>query len=658
MCGIACLMAAKSGNLSAIHAMTELVSHRGPDDEGYLFVNERGALSSFGGASTPDVLPLKREFDGRGACLAMGHRRLSIVDLSPQGHQPFISRDGSFCLTYNGEIYNHIELREELKSRGYTFHTESDTEVLITAWEEWGPNCLERFNGMFAFVLYDCMQKKLYAVRDRFGIKPLYYTVLPSGEIAFASEIKQFTALPTFHAALNSQRAYDFLNWGIFDHTEETLFTGVFQLRGSEMLSLSHKEAATCKVGKPLKTVQWYEIQEREVKNNFQEAALEYRELLIDAVRLRLRADVDIGSCLSGGLDSSTIVCLASEKLRSLEGSNRQKTFSSCSEDPRLCEREYMDAVIKATAVVPHFSTPNPNELFDLLEKIVWHQDGPFGSTSIFAQWQLFALAKRAGVPVMLDGQGADEQLCGYHGFFGHRHYELFCSLRWKKLWQELKRTKEVHPHIPAFSLLASKLLPHSFCQPLRRAFGKAATKPKWLNIDGFAIEDSLPFAKTGCRTIKAQSTQQLLKSSLPMLLHYEDRDSMAHSIEARTPFLDYRLVEYTLSAPSHYKIEGSTTKRLLRESMKGILPPLISQRSDKVAFATAEELWMKNGCQTLFREGVKRSVELSSGLITPQALDELEAMINGRTAFSFLPWRLISFGAFLQRFSITPKRP
>ena len=652
MCGIAALatLGSHAIDLSAIAAMTAAVRHRGPDDEGYLFVDANGDIAAYGGDDTPAAAycnapsylhgPLR---DGaQPARCAFGHRRLSIVDLTIAGHQPFVTADSSLILCYNGEIYNQIELRRTLTTLGHTFTTQSDTEVVAIAWQQWGERCLDHFNGMFAFVLYDRRNGSLHAVRDRFGIKPLYYWIAPSGYVAFASEIKQFTTLPDWRATFAPQPCYDFLNWGLFNHNHATLFDGVFQLRGGERLTL--KPGASSATS--LTPITWYHLRHAAVPSSFDDTAAEYRHLLSDAVRLRLRADVAVGSCLSGGLDSSSIVCLASEQL-----GHSPDVFSACSHHPRFCERRHIDSVVAASGATPHYHYPDPHVLFDTLPSLIWHQDLPFGSTSIFAQWGLFSAARNAGISVMLDGQGADELLCGYHGFFSHRHYELLRSLRWRKMWRELSATHTAYPHLSIYTPLISKLLPAAIQQPLRRLVGKSATRPRWLDIARLGADDRSPLPQR--RPLRCQSRQQLFTSSLPMLLHYEDRNSMAHSIESRTPFLDYRLVEFTLATPAHFKIEDATTKRLLRQAMRDLLPPSIAERRDKVAFATAEEEWVKSEHSALFRAGVERSIEQSHGIITPHALSTLDAIIAGRLPFSFLPWRVISFGAWMERFSI-----
>ena len=612
MCGIAVLFgnSIDKETLEALVPMTTLVAHRGPDGEGFKYF-EKGAL---------------------------GHRRLAIVDLSAAGLQPMSTPDKRFWITYNGEIYNYKELREEL---GGQFATETDTEVLLAAYQKWGVDALKRLNGMFAFSIYDTQEHTLFAARDRFGVKPLYYWRTPKGVIALASEIKQFTCLPGWRGKLNGQMAHDYLNWGVKDHTSETLFKNVFQLKGGEYILL--------RAGEEIQPKRWYHLPSHTFQGSLQEASTAFTTLLEDAVRLRLCADVDVGSCLSGGLDSSSIVCLSQTLLKG----QKQFAFIARSDVPRFDESSFAQAVVSATNVSPQFTTPSLRTLFEKQGEIVWAQDEPFVSTSQFAQWSVFELVKQHHVKVVLNGQGSDEQLAGYPGFFGNRFFDLFVAARWFTLFREIKSTKAFHPTLEPIALLANKLTPDALRQPLRKWLGKSTQYSGWFNTEKLKADPRDPFGGEPHKSVANQCRQQLFRSSLPMLLHYEDRNSMAHSIESRTPFLDYRLVELIASFPSEFKISDGWTKKVLREGMKGILPEEIRLRKDKLGFVTAEEQWMLHDAPDLFRQKIKEAVESSQGIITPTALLACEEIISGKRPFNFLPWRLICFGEWLKRFSI-----
>lgn len=668
MCGLIALYHPR-GEVSLEAALDTLarVNHRGPDDAGLVAFEGiqlepcvsagkelfAPAVATAGGASGLG--------NGRAARnMALGHRRLSIIDLAPSGHQPMCTPDRGCWIVYNGEIYNYIELREELRARGYTFISQSDTEVILAAYREWGWECLGRFNGMFAFVLFDRARDTLFAARDRFGVKPLYYWISPRGVLAFASEIKQFTVLPGWRARLNGQRAYDFLNWALLDHTDETMFEGVFQLRGGEMveLELAKLERAFPAAGHRLPVRRWYKLRPRDFAGTFADAAHEFRELFADSIRLRLRADVPVGSCLSGGLDSSSIVCVLNELLRQRDAHALQQTFSACAAVERFDESRFVDAVARHAAVASHRVFPDAEGLFASLDRITWHQDEPFGSTSIYAQWRVFELAAEHGVKVMLDGQGADELLAGYHNYFSACYGALLRSLRWVSLWREMQAAARLHgyPATWAVKQALNNVLPEVVRQPLRRLAGKPGVSASWVRLERLGAEPRDPYLVHGgakAPSVRAMSRAQILHTSLPMLLHWEDRDSMAHSVEARLPFLDYRLVEFVLGLPDEFKIRDGTTKRVLREALRGSLPEAVRSRMDKMGFVTPEEVWLRETHSGRFRTALREAVEASRGILDPRIEDLFDRTIAGQRPFDFSIWRAISFGNWMKVFDV-----
>ncbi len=664
MCGLSAIFARQGDSLgAAVVAMTDSVRHRGPDDEGYVLFGERGAMV-YGGRDTPQAtfgtgLPyLPREgiaTAGGSWQAALGHRRLAIVDLSPAGHQPMCSADGELWVVFNGEIYNHIELRAQLEKERMVFATRCDTEVILAAYRRWGEKCLERFNGMFAFVLVDWRRRHIFAARDRFGVKPLYYWSSPAGTMAFASEIKQFSVLPGWRSVLNGQRAYDFVHWGLFDHSGETLFQGVRQLRGGEFIS-----APLDKLGGSTAPRSWYRLVPKALPGGVK-AADAFRHALEESVRLRLRADVPVGSCLSGGLDSSAIVCMANGQLRDASAETVQRTFSARSSDPRYDEGRFIEAVVHSTGVANAQVEPLARGLFELLPRLTWHQDEPFGSTSIYAQWHVFRLAAENGVKVMLDGQGADEQLAGYGVFFSARFASLVRAARLIALLGEIRAVRRRH-RMPLRQLAQygiSLLLPELLRQPLRRLAQRPATLGgDWLDTERMGAVPGDPFLACAGKpaNVRDMSVSQILYTSLPMLLHWEDRDSMAHSIEARVPFLDYRLVELTLGLREEEKLSDGVTKRVLREAMRGTLPEKVRTRMDKIGFATAEEKWLRHERPDDFRRAMREAIDAAQGVLRPRASVFLEDVIEGRRPFSFLPWRMISFGAWMRRFDVALK--
>jgi asparagine synthase (glutamine-hydrolysing) len=662
MCGIAALFSSHPILLEDfVRRMTTVVRHRGPDDEGFaIFSAPDMAVTPSGGMDTPETVydagiayAPRRNIETRSnAVVALGHRRLSIIDLSPAGHQPMCTEDGHVWIVYNGEIYNYIELRDELEHLGHTFVSHSDTEVILAAYREWGGHCLERFNGMFTFVLVDRTARRIFAVRDRFGVKPLYLWRSPQGLVAMASEIKQFSVLPGWSPRLNGQRAYEFLNWGLLDHTEETLFDGVRQIRGGECIHCTIEELW----GNPPIT-RWYRLVPRHFSGDMKVAADEFLALFTDAVRLRLRADVPVGSCLSGGLDSSSIVCVANNLLRAAGTQSQQNTFSACAKEKRYDERDHIDVVVGHTGVKAQYVYPDLDELFETLDAMTWHQDEPFGSTSIYAQWHVFRLAAQARVKVLLDGQGADELLAGYHGFFAPHFATLLASWRWRTLLREMHAAKRIHDLSLAGALryLANAALPEVVRQPLRRLVGKPSSAPRWFNRNRLAIDDRDPSLAYGFKmtSVNQMALAFLTATSVPMLLHWEDRDSMAHSVESRLPFLDFRVAEFLMGLPAEMKLWDGTTKLVLREAMRGLLPEPIRTRMDKMGFVTPEETWIRQDAPGRFRVELRRAVDSSQGVINDAALDHFDAVIAGREPFNFLVWRIISFGRWMERFGV-----
>ena len=665
MCGINALFILEKGgcSVSPIIQMNNTLRHRGPDDEGYIFFDINSmAFHVRGGEETDervyndhrfDYLPKARVIDAlpENVTCALGHRRLSIVDLSVAGHQPMSYAENRYWIVFNGEIYNHQEIRAELEGMGYHFSSTTDTEVILAAYSEWGKDCLQRFNGMWAFVIIDLKEGKIFAARDRFGVKPLYYWFSPNGLLAITSEIKALTVLPGWDPHVDGQMAYDFLNWGLADHTHHTMFRDVKQFRGGEAIEVSLKELRD-----PLPIYRYYNITPQPFHGTMKEAAEQFYSLFKDSVRYRMIADVPVGSCLSGGLDSSSIVCVVNEILASEGKTDLQKTFSAKAEEKRFDESEYMEVVVSAKRVEAHYIVPKLDTLFDTLGDLAWYHDEPFGSTSIYAQWSVFKLAAENEVVVMLDGQGADETLAGYHSFLFAKLTGLASHLRIIRFVCEIKAIHKRHGY--AYNALVKSsvinLVPEGIRGTVKGLFVEEPRK-NWFDSGALRINPSNPFEEFGGRgaSLKDLSRIQILFSSLPKLLHYEDRNSMAHSVESRVPFLDFRLVEFAAGLPDDYLLDKGVTKRVMREGMSGVLPEKIRNRVDKLGFATPEEVWVREKGPDVFRRALKEAIDVSNGIIKPQALDEFEKVVNGHAEFDFTTWRLISFGAWMKRFSV-----
>jgi len=675
MCGI-CAIVSPSGSINAslVRSMSDIARHRGPDDEGYVcFFGSELQPSVFGGSDTPRecfdrgtagmrLRPIAGA-DADGARVGLGHRRLSIVDVGPLGHQPMVTPDGKIWVVYNGEIYNHLELREELEALGHSFSTRCDTEVALRGYAQWREKCTDRFNGMFAFIIVDLHRGRLFAARDRFGIKPLYYWFSPEGFVAFASEIKQFTVLPGWNPKINGQRVYEYLTWGLTDHSEETMFRDVSQLRGGECMGLSLEGGSPNSRGKPsinrtdVEISRWYRPVPRPFAGGSDEAAAQMRALLEDSVRLRLRADVAVGSCLSGGLDSTSIVCTVDELSARRNGGNPHHAFFAASTDKRWDESEYVDAVVAVREIDAHVVTPSVCSIRENHDNLAWTMDEPYGTTSIVAQWEVFRLASRHCVKVILDGQGADELLGGYFDFFGAHFSELFLQGRWNQLRKEMNAFSSIRGRSggAAYRLLLKSLMPGAISLAARRAFGAIRPAPPWLNMRRLGAEPGDPTVAGNGRIKSVQdfSVSQLLSSPLPMLLRVEDRNSMAHSVESRLPFLDYRLAEFALGLPGEFKLSGGMTKQVLRSAMNGVIPEKIRKRPDKIGFATAEETWMKDDDTGFFRALTVNAIDGSRGVINPDALSVVDDVFSARARFSSVPWRLISFGLWMKAFGV-----
>ena len=653
MCGLAALISADGrANLHGIRAMCGAVRHRGPDGEGCaLFAGERAWPLS--GPDTPSTL--RHEASGQlpnRVQVALGHRRLSIVDLSVAGHQPMPAINDRYWIIHNGEIYNYRELRSELENLGHRFASQTDTEVIMAAFHQWGTRCLDRFNGMFAFVIYDREQQRIFAARDRYGVKPLYWWRAADGTLALASEIKQFTVLPGWSARLDGQAAYDFLNWGLTDHRETTMFGGVRQLPpGSFVLAAIDTLSGTVPV-----TI-WYRLQARSVADSG-DAIAHWRDLFLNAVRLRLRADVPIGTALSGGLDLSSIVC-AVHRLRDQETNNAgRNSFSARSRDPRFDEGPYIAAVVRATGVKEHAVWPDVDDLFKNLANLAWHLDEPYGSTSVFAEWCVFRTVGATPVKVTLDGHGADELLAGYTAFGGVFLANLLRRGKLLRWLQESKALLQSGRHGARELALSTvdDLVPASLRNTIRRAGGQTSPQPDWIDLRRLAAEPNDPYTQTGGRGqgIGGLSRSQMQTTSFPMQLRWTDRNSMAHSIESRAPFLDVNLVEETLALPDALKLDAGDTKIVLRRALADLLPAEVVNRRDKMGFVTPEEVWARRERPQLFRKAANVAIERADGVLTGAAAKRMNDILDGRRPFHASFWRMISFGAWLDRFDVS----
>jgi asparagine synthase (glutamine-hydrolysing) len=623
-----------------------------------------GLFASVGFTPDPDRIDrvAHRGPDGRGwevfllpaGPVALGHRRLAIIDTSDAGLQPLADVSGRLQILLNGEIYNYIELREELRSKGRVFVTATDTEVLLQAYMEWGDAALDRLVGMFAFVILDLREQRLFAARDRYGIKPLYITSNAHG-VALASEIKQLVGLSSVTQRVNQGRLRDFLIYGMQDHTEETLFDGISQIRGGECLSL---DLSNQRIQPEIR--RWYQIPEIDVRSMPPEAAAEgFHALLEQSVRLHLRSDVQVGSCLSGGLDSSTIVVMVSRLLAEPAARQSFATVSAVYPGTSVDEGIYAKAVSDATGFNAFRMTPDPLMLRDHLDSIVHVQDEPFGSTSILSQWSVFKAAKDNGIKVMLDGQGADEHLAGYHWMIARRLADLLSQGRLLAFAGTMRDHAAHGGSLPGdVGGLLRQMLPHGWRTWLR-GLRRDVAEGGWLKSGDrpAASAESTATDRLGWPKVQSLDGQCRLlthATNLPMLLHWEDRNSMAHGIEARVPFLDHRLVEFSLRLSADNKFDKSLTKRVLRDAMKDRLPGLVLNRRDKLGFATPEKEWMRGPLRDVVLEGVSLAVSRFPDLFQAAATQTLaHNLLDANGPMDFTLWRIANTGLWARRFGI-----
>jgi asparagine synthase (glutamine-hydrolysing) len=638
MCGIAGIVAPDPAGLRPIAEMTAALRHRGPDDEGYLLADtRRGLCWRHRGPDTvaaiPD-LPLPAQAPA-GCEVALGHRRLSILDLSPAGHGPMASADGKLWVTYNGEIYNYTELREELRGLGHSFRTGSDTEVLLAAWTQWGPAALARCNGMFAFGLLDLSRRALWLVRDRFGVKPLFHARAGTAFV-FASELAALLAHPGVPSRPDGERLVAFLGAGAVDEGEATFLKDARSLPAGHLARLDLHSGA-------LAVERWYSLPEPEPRPD---RGGEIAALLEDAVRLRLRSDVPVGTCLSGGLDSSMLVALTA-RLRGEAAGHR--AFSVVYPEPGIDEGPFVDAVVASTGVAGSRATPVAAELLAELPALVRHQGEPFPSLGPYSQWRVMRMAREAGVPVLLDGQGGDEVFGGYHYHYGPFLAEQARSRGLGAAIAEARAAAAV-TSLPLAFLLGLGAY-HLFPAPeaLRRiAVARTATHgrvPAGLLLEPPSEDAGLRHRPRG--SLLAERRAALLATSLPALLRYEDRSSMAFSIEARTPYLDFRLVERALALPSAGLIRDGWTKQPLREAARGVLPESVRLRRDKLGFATPERRFLRELAPAV-REWLGPPARIRAQLRAPE-LERWLALPDALLAAQPGLWRLCSAELWLR---------
>ena len=564
MCGISGIISKKRIEKDIIEPMTDKIIHRGPDGFGYYY----------------------------GEKFVFGHRRLSIVDLSDAGHQPmqYLNR---YVITFNGEVYNHLELRKELEKNGYVFQSHTDTEVIMASYDFWSVDCLSKFNGMWAFVIYDRLKDKYFMSRDRFGKKPFYY-YKDQEKFIFGSEIKVILAHPDVESKPNLKFLDSYVQNGAKEYIKETAFENIFRFDFS-----SYFEGSLEDIFENFEQNKFWEIKpnlshEKFDEEKAKEYAKQYYELLEDAVRIRLRADVKVGSALSGGLDSSSIVYLVNKLLKEQGKEELQETFSSVykSDGTQDCDESYfIDIMALKLGVHSNQIEPKEDEIPSQIEKMIWHLENP-PDNSLMSSWHTFKLVASTDVKVTLDGQGADEQLGGYLPYL----LNYISSLSIVDMFSQAKKCLQI-PN-------SNKYVFVGLCLGIYRVlFGEKFLKFTIKNIFKRDFETNLN-KKLGIDTM----------GSLITLIHYADHTSMAFSIESRMPFMDYRLVEFLASVPACYKMRDGWTKYLARLAFDGKLPDEINWRKDKMGWPIPEKKWFYGNLNRWFIENIE-SCKLSKKL-------------------------------------------
>jgi len=544
-----------------IKKINDLISHRGPDDEGLFF----------------------------GANFAFGHRRLSILDLSSDGHQPMSYLD-KYTITYNGEIYNYIEIKEELLKYGYIFNSNTDTEIILASYDKWGKDCVNKFNGMWAFSLYDKEKNILFCSRDRFGIKPFYYTEIDN-IFAFGSEIKQLLEFQKENIC-NKELLIDFIVTGIQEHTNETFFENIYKLEQSHNL-IYDLNSNTYMIER------YYNISlDNEISKFTEQKSVEiYEKALRAAIKLRLRSDVRVGTCLSGGLDSSTIASIASKEYQK----NADKKFIAIhakSIEKSTDESKYAQIVAKTSDLNLKIIEPSSEDFKNSIEEVVYTQEEPFGGPSIFMQYFVMKKAKEENCKVMLDGQGGDETLLGYEKYYPSAYFDIYKKYGFLQAIKDIRKSNKNNDKMNIKWILIYTI-GTLFANLRKKEYSRRTNFLKPFD-NKFTFLDNL--AKSYLNINKLQE-YEIKYTNLPVLLKYEDKNSMRHSIETRLPFIDYKTVETALSLDIKYKIKDGWTKYILRKVIDNILPSTIVWRKNKLGFNAPESIWIEDLSETIIEE-------------------------------------------------------
>jgi asparagine synthase (glutamine-hydrolysing) len=584
-----------------IETFNNRLKHRGPDDEGYLIVSNQ-TINPLSGNDTISSLENQsisycskgsvHEFHSSGH-LALGHRRLSVLDLSFFGHQPMCSPDKAIWIVYNGEIYNHQEIKKELSAKGYQFCSTSDTEVILASYREWGQECIHRFNGMWSFVIYDSHLNVLFGSRDPLGVKPLYY-YFDESRFLFASEQKAFVGVPFLSLQLNDRAVFDFLVLGHSNPEPEGFYKNIMELKAGQNFTFQINQHQLSI--KPYFSFQTHPI--HLLSCNYDELVEKLRSVLENSIRLHTIADVEIGACLSGGIDSSIIVMMLHQQLKRTGIKNPLKVFTASYPGNTLDESRWAREVVNASESQWFQTFPDEVGFLQDMQDLLYYADSPMLTTSTYAQYKVMQLASQQGVKVLLDGQGADELFAGYDYFDAIYWNELITKLKVLSLLNEMRHTSAPLKALKKWIQIDLKQLALSVPATLvRKLYDNAVWEMKFIHpefknkfLHRYG-EVYYPYGNNLNTVLKGYAGGEKLQE----MLRLEDRMSMRFSIESRTPFADDReLIDMAFMIPSAYKIKNGIQKHILRDAAKDILPTTIYARKDKIGFQTPEYHWLR----------------------------------------------------------------
>lgn len=573
--------------------------------------------------------------------IALGQNRLSIIDLSEAANQPLFYDE--LVITFNGEVYNYLEIKAELSALGYSFKTQSDTEVVLASYKEWGSACVNKFMGMWAFVIYDKITKTLFASRDRFGVKPFYY-IFENGRFYFGSEYKALKHSPLFNNDLNYNQISRGLQLGWLCYNGETYFDKIKELPASFNLILDCSNTNSESLA--LKLEKYYELKTGNYLNlPYEEKIFLFRQKFEESISMHMRSDVTVGSCLSGGLDSSAIVSMVQKQHPGVP----YKSFSIYYEGKGdVDERPFINEVLKKYPTIePFYKSPTDSEVQECFHHALYHADVPASGSSFISQYFLMKLIASNNVKVVLDGQGSDEYLAGYM----HSFYRLIGDeIKKLSIINSIKKTNDVTTQL---QLGLSKKMSH-FAKSMLTVFNSEQSlyALEYKNYYPFLSnnKNDVPFKIAGGKgnVMDTFLYNLMFTTSLPSLLQYEDRNSMAFSIESRVPFLDHRLVEFAFTLRNSDKIKGIETKHILRKSLRDILPDAITNRKDKKGFVTpGENKWLRAPLKHLLDIDYNKLDFLQ----TEKVKSIVEAYKSGDNSKSVLVWRIATLHYWIKNF-------